>query len=497
MASVRTPAAAASAAVRLGSAGAGASAPSARLVPSCASASHATTRSPSASSGTSAPHVPTRIATSRPSSISSCTTIAALGPPMPVDWIVSGLPSAFAGPVYPHNPRLWLNIRGSSSSVWASASARPGSPGSSARGASCAVGWTWIGTRRAEDRVGGVGGPDSARRILITGVPNFWGTGLARALLADPDVERVVGVDTRTPPSEVPDAITLSDADLRTPQLRTSIRAAAVDTVVHSDIPQFPEPGRAARQLHDLTVVGTLQLLAAAGDLPTLRTLVVRGSAAIYGSEPAAPAFFTEDMAGASGARGATRFQRDLGEIEKLVGGLGRRRRDITCTVLRLQPIIGTRLDNPITRLLRAPVVPVMLGFDPRVQVLHEDDSVGVLHRAVHHPVAGAVNVAGPGAISLNAAIRRMGRPSIPVPHPLFGMVTGAATRFGLPPMSEDTVRYMRYGRGVATERMTTQLGFTPRYDTRAAVDAVAASLREEEAAAHPHVRFAATGGRP
>ena len=206
----------------------------------------------------------------------------------------------------------------------------------------------------------------------------------------------------------------------------------------------------------------------------------MRGSASIYGSEAAAPAFLTEEM---TLQPGATRFQRDLGEIEKLVDGLARRRRDVTCTVLRLQPVIGVRLDNPITRLLRAPVVPVMLGFDPRVQVLHEDDSVAVLHHALRNPVAGAVNVAGPGTISLNAAIRRMGRPAVPVPHPLFGAVAGAARRFGLPPLSEDTIRYLRYGRGVALERMTNELGFTPRYDTRGAIDAVAAELRKADVA--------------
>jgi UDP-glucose 4-epimerase len=327
-----------------------------------------------------------------------------------------------------------------------------------------------------------VGGPESARRILITGVANFWGTGLARALLADPEVERVVGIDTRTPPPDVAAAITLVDADLRAPQLRALVRAAAVDAVVHTDIPQFPEPGRAARQLHDLTVMGTLQLLAAAGDLPTLRTLVVRGSAAIYGSEPDAPAFVSEEMAPGRAGTVSTRFQRDLAEIEKLVTGLARRRPDVTCTVLRLQPIIGTALDTPITRLLRAPVVPVMLGFDPRVQVLHEDDSVAVLRHAVHQPVPGAVNVAGAGTISLNAAIRRMGRVAVPVPHPLFGTVAGAGRRLGLPRLSEDMVRYLRYGRGVATDRMTGKLGFSPRFDTRGAIDAVAAGLRRAAA---------------
>ena len=46
---------------------------------------------------------------SAPRSISSWMTIAALGPPIPVLWIVSGSPSG-ASPVYPHRPRLWLNI---------------------------------------------------------------------------------------------------------------------------------------------------------------------------------------------------------------------------------------------------------------------------------------------------------------------------------------------------------------------------------------------------
>jgi UDP-glucose 4-epimerase len=323
-----------------------------------------------------------------------------------------------------------------------------------------------------------MGGPDPARRILITGVANFWGAGLARALLADPAVEHVVGIDTRTPPPDVAERITLLDADLRAPELRRLVRASAVDAVVHTDIPQFPEPGRAARQLHDVTVMGTLQLLAAIGDLPTVRTLVVRGSASIYGSAPTAPAFFGEAMArDALALEHATRFQRDLAEIEKLVEGLARRRPDVVCCVLRAQPVIGATLDTPITRLLRAPVVPVMMGFDPRVQVLHEKDSVAVLAHALRNPVPGAVNVAGAGTIALSAAIRSMGRMALPVAHPLFRTVAGAMGRLGLPAMSDDTVRYLRYGRGVATDRMTDELQFAPRYDTRAAIAAVAGAL--------------------
>ena len=134
------------------------------------------------------------------------------------------------------------------------------------------------------------------RRVLITGVANFWGAALAAHLERDPEVEHVVGVDVR-PPAVSLRRTRLIEADLRSPELGDALRGVDVDTVVHNDINQFAEPGRTARQLHDINVIGTLQLLAVCERLPRLRALVVRGSAAIYGSEPAGPAFFTEDLA--------------------------------------------------------------------------------------------------------------------------------------------------------------------------------------------------------
>lgn len=319
------------------------------------------------------------------------------------------------------------------------------------------------------------------RRILLTGVANFWGRRLAQRLLADPAVERVVGVDVRAP-GIAHERLELVEADLRDPGVPALLGGLDVDAVVHNDILQFAEPGRSARQLHDINVIGTLQLLAACERIPSLRALVVRGSAAIYGSEPAAPQFFTEDMAGRYPLR--TRFQRDIGELENLFGTFARRRADVACTMLRFQPVIGATLDTPITRLLRLPVVPTYLGFDPRMQFVHEDDSVDALAAAVRHPVAGAVNVAGPGTISLTRMLRIFRKPSIPIVHPLFGPVVGAAARLGPVEVSPDVARFLRYGRGVDTRRLTEEVGFTPRHTTVEAVEAVAAELRGSTVAA-------------
>lgn len=323
-----------------------------------------------------------------------------------------------------------------------------------------------------------------ALRVLITGVTSPLAARLALRLADDAGVAEVIGVDTRRPPPELAARIVSVRADLRHGGLAPMLRVAAPDVVVHHDILQFAEPGRAARALHDLNVVGTLQLLAACGELPGLRALVVRGSAAIYGSHPDAPAFCTEELARGAGAE-SSRFQRDVAELEQFVDAFARRRPEVICTVLRLQPVIGAMLDTPIMRLFRAPVVPTFLGFDPRLQVVHDEDAVGAVAAAVAHPVRGAVNIAGDGTVSLSRALRRLGKHAVPIAGPLYGPAVAALSRVGgTPRMPADVVRFLRHGRGVDTTRMRRDLRFVPRYTTLQAIDAVAADIRRHDRAA-------------
>jgi UDP-glucose 4-epimerase len=321
------------------------------------------------------------------------------------------------------------------------------------------------------------------RRVLVTGVSGPLGARVAARLAADPSVEHVVGLDSRRPPAPLPERVTYVEADLRGGELPSLLKVAAPHVVVHHDIVQFPEPGRSARALHDLNVMGTLQLLAACGELPQLRSLVVRGSAAIYGSAPDAPAFFTEDRA--RGATLRTRFQRDVAELERLVEAFARRHPAVACTVLRLQPVIGVGLDTPIMQLFHAPVVPTFLGFDARLQLLLDEDAIGAIAAAVDVPTRGAVNVAGDGTVSLTRTLRRLGKRALPIAAPLYGPAVAALARTGVvPPLGEDVIRYQRHGRGGDTTRMRRDLRFVPTHTTTEAIDAVAHAIRGDQAGA-------------
>ena len=316
------------------------------------------------------------------------------------------------------------------------------------------------------------------RRVLITGIASYLGTELARILEEDPGVEYVAGLDTRRP--RVPlERTELIDLDIRDPALLARIPPTRVDTVVHNQIVRRPGPGMPARRAHDVNVIGSLQLLAACERTPTLTAIVVRGSAGIYGAEPAAPQFFTEGMARLYPLR--TRFQRDVAEIENLFGTFARRHEDVICTMLRYQPSIGPAGSTQIPQYLSLPVVPTYLGFDPRIQLVHERDALDALAAAVRRPVRGPVNVAAEGTIGLTRMVRLAGRPTLPIPSPLFAGATGAARRVGLPEFTPDFQRLLRYGRGVDTRRLTEEVGCTPRHST---VDAVMSWAEHAKAAA-------------
>ena len=308
----------------------------------------------------------------------------------------------------------------------------------------------------------------AGRRILITGVGSAIGSGLARRLEADPAVEHVAGLDVRRPSAPLP-RTKFIEADVRDPEVSALVPLEEVDTVVHNQIVRRPGPGMSTRTMHDINVIGTLQLLAACERSPSIRAIVIRGSAGIYGSEPHAPQFFGEEMARLFPLR--TRFQRDVGEIENYFETYARRHPGVVCTMLRYQPAIGPGLDTQVTRYLSLPAAPTYLGFDPRVQLVHEEDGLGALTAAVRRPVRGAVNVASPGTIGLTRMIRLARRPSLPVPGPLFGSVTDGMRRAGLAGLSPDFSRLLRYGRGVDTTRLVDEVGFSPRFTTASAVE--------------------------
>ena len=307
-----------------------------------------------------------------------------------------------------------------------------------------------------------------ARVVMVTGVSRFLGGRFAQLLQADPDIARVIGVDVVPPKQDLGDAEFVR-ADIRNPVIGKVIAQAEVDTVVHMAVLATPLDAGGRAMMKEINVIGTMQLLAACQKAPSVAKLVVKSSTAVYGSSPRDPALFTEDLEPNALAR--TGYAKDSVEVEGYVRGFARRRPDVTVTTLRFANFVGPRVKTPLTSYFSLPVVPTVLGFDPRLQFVHERDGLEVLWRTTLYDHPGTFNIAGAGVVTLSQAIHRAGRVSLPLPPPAAPWVGLALRRLGVADFSSEQLRFLTYGRVVDTTRMTDVLGFTPRYTTREAFD--------------------------
>lgn len=311
--------------------------------------------------------------------------------------------------------------------------------------------------------------------VLVTGVSRYLGGRFCELLLAHPGVDRVIGIDVVPPPHAI-GAAEFVRADIRNPVLAKVIAQAEIDTVAHLNVIATPMSGGARMSMKEINVIGTMQLLAACQKAPTVRRLVVKSSASVYGSSPRDPAMFTEDSDAKSLPRSG--FAKDSVEVEGYVRGFARRRPDVALSVLRFANIIGPRIATPMTDYFSMPVVPTVLGYDARLQFVHEDDALAALIKVTVGPGVGPVNIAGDGVLMLSQAARIAGRPILPVPLAAGGWVGQAVRRFGLGDLSPEQMQYLAYGRGLDTTRMREVLRFAPGFTTRSAFEDFVAAGR-------------------
>jgi UDP-glucose 4-epimerase len=303
--------------------------------------------------------------------------------------------------------------------------------------------------------------------VLITGVSRFLGGRLAAHLAADPQIERVIGIDAVPPRTADAPRLGRTEfvrADIRNPLVAKVLSQARVTTVVHAALMASPRPVGGRVPMQEMNVIGTMQLLAACQKSDTVERVVVRSTTAVYGCGPDDPAVFTEDHE--PHERSAGGYARDAVEVEGYVRGFARRRPDIEVSMLRLANILGPTIDNALTRYLGMPVVPTAIGFDPRLQLLHEDDAIEVLRLATVSSRPGIVNVAADGVVTLSQLLRLAGRVRVPVPSAAVGLVGAVVRNSGVLDFTAEESRYLSYGRVVDTTRLHTRFGYTPRFTT-------------------------------
>lgn len=311
------------------------------------------------------------------------------------------------------------------------------------------------------------------RRVLVTGLGTFWGGRLARALEQDPDVEVVIGLDTEEPKVHL-ERTEYVRSDENYSILSRIVKATKVDTIAHTFL-VVDSTQTSGRQLHETNVIGTMNLFAAASAPgSTVRNVVVKSSALVYGATPRDPRWFTETTTRKTSAR--TRIERSLLEVDGYVRDFAVDNPHVEVTMLRFCNVLGPRLPTPLSKALRLPAVPAVLGFDPSFQLVHEDDVVRSLLFAMGEGRSGIYNVAGDGLLPWSEVARICGKLTIPLPFVGTTLATAPLRRLGvdIPP---ELLDLLRYGRGIDNRRLK-EAGFAYRYTSAGAVEAFVQAVR-------------------
>ena len=253
--------------------------------------------------------------------------------------------------------------------------------------------------------------------IAITGLRTFLGRELAERLARRQPSCRVVGVDVRRPhrfaaPSRFQRVdLTEPTADGR---LAEVFERERVEVVLHAAFRTDPDPD--LEYDHELETIGSLHVMHACA-AAKVRRLVLASSTMLYGPRADNPNFLSEahPLRGHPDAHNVENRR----ETEALLADWARRHPDTEVTVLRPCWIMGPTYSDHVVRYLARPVVPTLLGYDPLLQFVHEEDCLRAFERAALEPHPGVFNVTGRGVLPLSTVLRLAGKRALPLPAPL------------------------------------------------------------------------------
>ncbi len=301
--------------------------------------------------------------------------------------------------------------------------------------------------------------------VLVTGIAGNLGRGLAKLLHTE---THVVGVDRRAFAGKPKDIDHLR-VDVRKARVEEAFRRGRVEAVIHLGIMHDPRMPRS--EAHSFNVLGTHKIL----DLCVrhgVKKVVALSSANAYGPRPDNSNFLPEETP----LMAAERFSemRDLIEVDMYAQSFMWKHPEIETVILRPVNIVGPTVRNAPSNYLRLERPVTVLGFDPMVQLIHEQDVCRALVVALRPGLRGIFNVTGPGEVPLSAVLRELGRRPIPVPHPLVRPLVRHAFEArlsGFPPEEVDHIQYLCVVDG---SRFAREAGWAPAFSLKDTIRSVA-----------------------
>jgi UDP-glucose 4-epimerase len=289
-------------------------------------------------------------------------------------------------------------------------------------------------------------------RILVPGASGAIARKVAVRLSAEG--HRVVGIDRRP----WPDApVEFHEVDVRKRAAEELFRTVRPQVVVHmATVTSLVVPGEERYQLNLGGTRAAFEHSRAYG----VEHCIFVGRHTFYGASPDSPLFHVEDEPPLA----LNRFPElaDLVAADLYAATALWRFPELATSVLRVCYSLGPSGHGTLASFIRGKRVPMVLGFDPLFQFLHEDDVVEAIVRTIEKRPRGVFNVAGPQPLPLSRIVVEAGR--TPVPLPQF-VLEGLIGRFGFPHLPKGALTHIKYPVVVDAKAFKQATGFKYAHD--------------------------------
>ncbi|MCA9596098.1 MAG: SDR family oxidoreductase [Myxococcales bacterium] len=304
-------------------------------------------------------------------------------------------------------------------------------------------------------------------KVLVTGISGKIGRLVAGRLLAAH--HQVVGIDRR-PWLDAPDGVIVTETDIRKRAAEDVFRTERPDAVIH--MATVTHLTAHSEDRYRINLGGTKAVFDFCHRYGVKQAIFV-GRHTYYGAASDSPLYHTEDEPPL--ALETFPELADLVAADLFAGTALWRYPEIDTSVLRIVYTLGASRSGTLAAFLHGPRVPMILGYDPLFQFMHEDDVARAIVTALSARLRGVYNVAGPQPLPLSLLVREAGHSPVLVPEPVFRLVIG---RFGLPRLPPGALAHIKYPVVIDGKSFRAATSFEHAYDEYATIREFADKIR-------------------
>lgn len=297
-----------------------------------------------------------------------------------------------------------------------------------------------------------------AKTVAITGVNSYFASTLLPRLQADPEVERIIGIDM-APWKGGFNKVQFFKEDIRSEKMKNILKG--VDTVYHL---AFLVAGlRDKKKTMDININGSKNIFEACVK-NSVRKVVYTSSLTVYGAFKDNPLNQTEESH--LRVNKGSHYNNHKIEVENFVRDFFQKHPKTTLSVIRAGLLFGPKINNMFSELFAMPITGNAMGAVTHNQLIHEEDLGEALHLAFKKDLPGVYNVAADDAMSTLWAYKKAGVKVIPMPKLMLKMtaVVGYATH--LFPFSSGWITIAAHTILVSSEKFKKATGWQPKYNS-------------------------------